>query len=192
MTEQERILVVSKINEKKDYLSSLEEKQQRKEKLEQCKEVKEYLELIKEIIKINKYEVSFGSLENLILNEFINAFTFNGIIKNECDHEILIYDGSYGMLNNNSNNGYNHFYLGKDETCKKFHHNNYVCLECAKTFLIENWENFEKEKIILKNNLDLNAESYIDLYYKLLYNHSVSDARQLVIDEFNKKKIKRK
>ena len=118
--------------------------------------------------------------------EFIWALT--GVKKegiSQCNHDILNYYGSYSLGDTPRVKLEFQVY---DEEDEDFTYNKYKCLECGKLIQVEDWQEFEKEKIVLKNRKEINPFKYQDLYYQLLYNHSVEEAQRMLIEEFNKTK----
>jgi len=194
MTEQERKIVIDRINKNIEKSKLREEKIKRKEELQQCDQVKEYLELLSEIKKLDSELMFLNTEKDMIRLEFI--WGFNSKVKSEgfspCSHDIWIYLGSYGLLLDPQ--GEHDIYYLCEEDDEKFSHNKYFCLECGKTICLENWQQFEKDNLVLKNKDDRNGEKYQQLYYQLLYQYEVSKSRDMVINEFNKNKklIKKK
>lgn len=194
MTEQDRKIIIERIERDLEFQSLREELKRRKEELRQNEAVKEFLEIEKKIKKLNQELRLFKNEEEMIYLEFIWGLTGVKKIDEEfsCEHDIWIYCGSFGSVDNRNE------YPIYDEESEGFVYNKYMCLECRKFILVEDWQNFEKEKFVLKNRRDINSFKYLELYYQLLFDHPVEEARSLVIEEFNKnitiakKKIKQK
>ena len=52
------------------------------------------------------------------------------------------------------------------------------------------YNNFEGSHLILKNRENLDNTDYVYMFYELLYNgYSIENAKQMVIEEFNKKAL---
>lgn len=191
MTEQERLLVVERINKDKNNIELRKEKNNKKEELEQLKEVKEYLETIEEIKELNNKLSLFDTEEKMIDLEFTWAFRSRikaGKIK-PCKHEIWMYKGSY-TTKEDYYSEHDYICLVDDESSKDFEFNEYICLECGKTLKVENWNGFEKDNFVLKNREDIDYEKYINLYYQSLYTNTVSESRKIVVEEFKDNLIK--
>lgn len=193
MTEQYRKIIIDRIEKNLEIQLLKENAEKRKEELKQNEMVKEYLEIEKKIKQLNSKIKLSKNKEQTIYLEFVLALS--GAKKNadfSCEHDIWIYCGSFEVIDNKKE------YRLYDEESDSFAYNKYMCLECRKFILVGNWKKFEKENFVLKNREDINSLKYLSLYYQLLFEHTVNEARDIVISEFNqnliesKKKIKQK
>lgn len=193
MTEEERLLVVERVNNDLELQKIRKQKKERREELKQNEAVREYLKISNEIGKLNKELKFFKSKEEMTELEFICAF--NSKIKNEgflpCNHEIWIYSGSFGLWED-PRWEHDHNFRIFDESDKEFGYNEYICLECGKVIKVEDYEEFEKNNFVLKNRRDMSVTKYQSIYYQLLYTNTVKDSQRMVIDEFNKNLTKKK
>ena len=193
MTESERKIIVKKIENIKTRLKLKEMKKIRKQELEKSREVKEYLLLLQEIDALETELNLFKNETDVINWQFAQALDskFNEKGITSCKHDIWLYEGSYNLWED----PYGEFdkeYITRDETNDNFCYNKYICLECGKEVKEQEWENFEEINLVLKDRDIKNISYYRNLYYQFLYNSSVCKSQQLIINEFNKKKIKRK
>ena len=140
---------------------------------------------MKELNILDNELKNFKTEQDIVKWEMIWAF--NSRIKSEgilpCDHDIWIYRGSFADVTKWYDERIR-ITLVDDEKEDYFIHNEYVCLECGKKIYVKNYEEFEENNFVLKNRDDLNVKKYIDLYYQLLYKHSVNKSKNLVIEEF--------
>jgi len=182
--------IAKKINQKK----SLPAKRSELEELKKDPAVVKYLNLLDEIIKIEGMYKIYNTDEKII------EHVFSSLINEDykCHHEIWLYDGSY-YLSIDDCSEHNYLIEKFDEnlpTVKgdfEFKYNRYICLECGKQVEIKDWENFEKNRFVLKNqNGDICIDDYISLYYQTLYNKSVKEAQETVKTAFEIEKAKSK
>ena len=195
MTEEKRKEIIKKINIEENNNKKLRKKlMAKKEELQELlndTKIKYYLELVKSIKDLEKNKDSFDRpIDNIITYNFLSSF------KEECLHDIWIYDGSYYEdWVDDYYCEHSHIYKCefKYENHEDFIYNIYYCLGCGKQVHIEDWEEFEETHFVLKNRKDENDFKYYqELYYKLLYEMSCEEAKEKVIDEFNKNKEKNK
>lgn len=198
MTEQDRQIVIKRIEEDIENLEIRDRILERKRILEQDEKVREYAAILSEIGILNKKLSHISSKDDAVALEFIWAFKSRIADENisPCHHQIWIYTGSYFER---FYNGIGYFpFRCDDEQNKNFSYNEYACLECGEIIRVSNWEEFEQTHIVLKNSEDIDIEKYMELYYQLLYTHSIEESQSLVTLEFNKnilepkKKIKQK
>lgn len=201
MLEEERKSIISKIQKEIEEKDGLSGKYDELKRLEEDPTIIEYLKLLKDIKRIeediNTYKSPItgtidDSLEKRISFRFRCARHFCS-----CNHEVLIYEGSYYKWVNFENET---DYLREEREDLKsprqeFSYNRYVCLECGKEFKVpkSDLENFESSHIILRTTgyMGSKIEYYQNLYYQMLYNNCDFDyAREVVIDEFNNEKVK--
>jgi len=193
MTEEKRKEIIKKINIEENNNKKLRKKlMAKKEELQELlndTKIKYYLELVKSIKALEKNKDSFDRpIDNVITCNFLSSF------KEECLHDIWIYEGSYYEIWD-SYFEHTHIYQFEHENHEDFIYNIYYCLGCGKQVHIEDWEEFEETHFVLKNRKDNNyfkIRYYQELYYKLLYEMSCEEAKEKVIDEFNKNKEKSK
>jgi len=190
MKENERLEVIKRIKEdierEKDFRSYLA---QLKELL-QDENVKRYLEIKNHIENVRNEQLLFnGSYEKMINLEF--SWAFNSRLKGEdfslCKHDIWVYTGSYARDLSNKKN----YLLSEDENVDNFKYNSYECLECGKKLNCIDWLDFESKNFVLKDRNNLDVANYRKLYYQLLFEHSVSESQEIVIKEFNSRKVKK-
>lgn len=193
MTEEKRKKIIKKINIEENNNKKLRKKlMAKKEELQELlndAKIKYYLELVKSVKDLEKNKDSFDKpIDNVITCNFLSSF------KEKCSHDIWIYEGSYFE-------GWDYDYRCyhpsgtrcNNENHPCFEYNKYYCLGCEKEIQTENWEEFEETHFVLKNRKYKNDFKYYqDLYCKLLYEMSCEDAKEKVIDEFNKNKEKNK
>lgn len=190
MKEIERQEVVRRIQ------NDIQEQDELRKQYEQLQEmaanpaVVKYLQLIEDIESKENHQQFFDSEEKMINLEF--TWAFESRIKGEdmspCYHGVWLYEGSY-YLSIDSRGEHDHEFKTNDENHPEFCYNRYVCLECGKKVETKNWEKFEDDHFVLKNqNADdnLGASYYRNLYYQLLYEHTVETAQQKVIEKFYK------
>lgn len=186
MTEQERRVIVERVNKSLNTLEMKVARLKRVSELEQDAKVSEYLKLLDEL-KILNYQIQYmDTKEEIIRTEFYGLF---GDGKNvnpekeqlECNHEIWIYIGSCCICK--EPNVYEKYV--EDEYEKEFKYNKYVCLECGKVVEEKDWQKFEKENYVLKNRDDLSANKFREMYFKLLLNHTVKEAQAIVVKNFH-------
>ena len=190
MTEQERKIVIKRIEDDLADVELLKSKEKRKEELEQKPEVKEYLENLEQIKKLNDKLNVFNNEEDMIKYEFIWAFQsrIKGKDFSKCPHDIWLYTGSYNLIID-PRGEHNHYNLVFDETAKNFDYNEYCCLECGKTVQEKNWQEFEKNHLVLKNRDYRFGDEYSNKYFKLLYEkNSIEEAQKEIINSFYEKK----
>lgn len=193
MKEEKRKKIIKKINiEEKNNKELRKKLQAKKEELQELlndTKIKYYLELVKSIKDLEKNKDSFDRpIDNIITCNFLSSF------KEECLHDIWICEGSYYEI---WDSYFEHTHIHKCEfkyeNHEDFIYNIYYCLGCGKQVHIEDWEEFEETHFVLKNRKDENDFKYYqELYYKLLYEMSCEEAKEKVIDEFNKNKEKNK
>lgn len=190
MKENERLEVIKRIKEdierEKDFRSYLA---QLKELL-QDENVKSYLEIKNHIENVRNEQLLFnGSYEKMINLEF--SWAFNSRLKGEdfslCKHDIWVYTGSYARDLSNKTS----YLLSEDEHVDNFKYNSYECLECGKKLNCIDWLDFESKNFVLKDRNNLDVFNYRKLYYQLLFEHSVSESQEIVIKEFNSRKVKK-
>lgn len=198
VTEQDRQIVIKRIKEDIENLEIRNKILERKRMLEQDEKVKEYSYIINEILCLDKKLAHITTNEDAVNLEFIWAFKSRIDDKkmSPCNHQIWMYTGSYSEIFYQTIGYYNTPCDNEESEC--FLHNEYICLECGEIIRVSNWEEFEQSHIVLKNMEDIDIEKYMALYYQLLYTHSIEEAQNLIIQEFNKnitepkKKIKQK
>lgn len=198
MTEQDRQIVIKRIEEDIKNLELRKELLKRKKILEQDEKVKEYSYIINEMFNLDKKLSHITSKEDAINLEFIWAFKSRIDDENisPCNHPIWMYTGAYAEIYYD-NVGYYNTPCDNEES-ENFLHNEYICLECGEIIRVSNWEEFEQNHTVLKNIEDIDIEKYMKLYYQLLYTHTIEESQGLIIEEFNKstiepkKKIKQK
>ena len=201
MKEQERLQVIKRIENNIKEKKSLKEKSEQLQKLLNDPKVKEYLELLENIKIIEEKYEQRNSLEDYIEYEFDKIFGCARDIHMDvypCKHDIWIYEGSYHSVWN---------FPGDNDRLTKtlsetsswqylnslFEYNKYICLECHKRVETKEWQNFENLHFVLKNQTeekDLESSYYLKLYYELLYKNNIDDAQKLLIEEFEKNKVK--
>ena len=135
MTEQERKIVIERIDKNRKNIQLLEEKKKAIEELAKNEIIVKYLNLLEEIEILNKKIGSCKNLEQATELEF--NWAFRSRIKNEgitpCSHDVWMYCGSYGMwLEPKWRRG--HEYFIKDEEKKEFSYNKYSCLELQNNY----------------------------------------------------------
>lgn len=199
MNEVVRQRVIEKINKGISDRDSLGSKYELLEEMKKNPEVIKYLEMVAEIKRINDeldfykrlYSVKGDTLENRIDWEF-------SLARESCSHNIWVYGGSYYKYINHKNE--TDFYRDFGENCGSsihpFSYNQYTCLECNKKMIVEDYEKFEREHIVLKNP---NRKKYIDIdyyrgiYYQMLYyNYDLKEAEDLIVKEFNEVELEGK
>lgn len=181
MTEQERLIIVEKIN---SYLQLQNDRKQKKERMEELSKfsiVKEYIDNLSEIQKLNKLLDGQDTKEDAINLSFRQKFN------NKCSHDIWIYMASYSCWYCEIDEQWYESVVS-NEFDDDFIYNCYGCLCCDKTVEVEDWEDFEETHFVLKNYSDTNDRKYTNLYYGLLYNYTDEEAKKEVIKEFNKNK----
>lgn len=186
MIENERKTVVKRINETKEKIKLLNSLKEHKIELEQLVIIREYLNLVDNVLSLEKSLDGINEA-NVVENEFAKSINFQK--RFSCKHDIWLFAGSFTDYTDEQNQ---YLFLLEDELDKNFSFNKYVCLECGEVVKEHNFSTFEENHFVLKNRDDINVATYIKMYYQLLYNHSVCNSQLLIIDEFNKKKIKRK
>lgn len=192
MNDVVRQKVIEKINKGISDRDSLGSKYELLEEMKKNPEVIKYLDLVDDIKRINDeldfykriYGVKGGSLENRIDWEF-------SLERGSCSHNIWVYAGSFYKYINHKNETdfYRDFGENYGNCINPFSYNQYTCLECNKKLIVEDYEEFERKHIVLKNP---NRRNYIDidyyrgLYYQMLYyNYDFKEALELIINEFN-------
>lgn len=187
MNEEQRIKVLRKIEKDLEKENALKEKKKEIEKFLEDEKIREYLKLVNELEQLEKEQKKFSnSKEKMIEYEFaMELEDITGKKITNCQHEIWIYEGSYGYKENYPT-GIKRVY---DEESYKFHCNRYKCLECGKKTenYIWNWRNFEQENFVLKSRNIENVEFYRNLYYKLLFEYPTEEAQEKLIQEFIQK-----
>lgn len=192
MTEQERLAIVDKINEETKILNQFSE---RKHILEQSEVVKEYLDVLEKIDFLDK------KIKNIDLSEAINLEFSRGLKDAEreeklswCEHDIWMYYGSYETFYNDYCSCVEFFNI-PNERDDNFSFNNYICLECGRVIRINDWKDFENNHIVLKSNHSkYNFDCFNDylkyqkIYYELLYSYPVSEANDMIVEEFYKER----
>lgn len=182
------IEVAKQINEKK----SLPAKRSKLEELKKDPTVVKYLNLLEEIKNIEEKYKFYNTDEKII------EHTFEKLICEDykCHHEIWLYEGSYYIRRREQTDD---SYRELDENLPvekgefEFKYNRYICLECGEKVETKDWQNFEKNHFVLKNqNEHINIEDYISLYYQTLYNKSAKESQETVIRAFNIEKAKTK
>ena len=201
MLEEERKSIVSKIQKEIEEKEGLSSKYDELKRLEQDPMIIEYLRLLKDIKRIeediNPYKSPItGTIDDSLEKRI--SFRFRCARHScSCNHEVLIYEGSYYKWVNFENE--TDYLREESEDLKnprqEFAYNRYVCLECGKKFEVpkSDLESFESSHLILRTTGYMGAkiEYYQNLYYQMLYNNcDFSYAREVVIDEFNNEKVK--
>jgi len=202
MTEQERLVIVDKIDEDIKLVELLEQQKEKLKQLEENKIIKEYLALLNQVSILSDKTKEFKSKEDIANLEFSSVLDEEVRRKeiSHCNHDIWMYYGSYGMLFNKIS-CIPCFIDLSIERDNDFYFNKYICLECGKEIQVNDWEEFENNHIILKNYDNThNLEKYLKYrqqYYELLYNYSVNEANDMMVKQFYngrrypKKKIKK-
>lgn len=95
MKELERKRIVEKIKEDIESLQILEKHRKKQEELEKDPIIAQYYDLLSEIKRLEQKTKLFTSLDQTIFWEFTWA-NING--RDDCSHEIWIYEGSYYCL----------------------------------------------------------------------------------------------
>jgi len=189
MREQDRLVVVDRINDDIKQREILATYREELEELKKNSDVCRYLELLDIIEKMANKQCFFDSLARNIYLQFVWAFESrvrtDGI--HPCMHEIWMYDGSY-MVESDYYNEREWEVLVSSEDNKNFDYNRYICLECGKYFNTPNWKEFEETHFVLKNydRASKSISYFRQLYYQLLYTNSVDTAQTMIIDKFNK------
>ena len=182
--------IAKKINEKK----SLSAKMRELEELKKDPAVVKYLNLLEEI-RIIEGKYKFYNTEEKIIE-----YTFKNLINEDykCHHEIWLYKGSC-YLSIDFRCEHDHLVTKLDENLPvkkgdfEFKYNSYVCLECGEQINTKDWQCFENNHFVLKNqNEYINVSDYVSLYYQTLYNKGVKEAQETVIRTFNIDKAKGK
>lgn len=191
MEEYQRQKAIEEATKKIKELEQLNDKYDELEKQKQNPAVKAYLKLLKDISLLEEKYKYIQNEEDIIKDAFFNFFK-----EHECTHPIWMYTSSeYINKEIFSYNDLGGLLVSElSENCETsdtfvFEYNEYVCLECGKRERIKNWERFEQEHFVLKNQYAfINEPYYINLYYQLLYTKSVKEAQKLVIEKFEKNK----
>lgn len=194
MKEKERLEVVKRVNHSMEEFNEIEKCKIELNTLMQDEKVKRYITLKEKILAYARNESLFkGKLENMIHYNF--SWRLCSMSRDQsfepCSHDIWIYTGSYGYWED-PRNEHDCIYLCDDEDSKDFYCNKYQCLECKQEVEIKDWKSFEKNNFVLKDINQHNVEYYRELYYQFLYSNPVEVAKQMLIDEFNKNKVKSK
>ena len=105
---------------------------------------------------------------------------------NNCNHDIYVYIGSYRIETDFPNTSCLREGKLSNESCVNFTYNKYVCLSCGLIIEVSNWEEFEENNIVFKNYKNINVSKYRQLYFELLFNHTVEEANELIINEYIK------
>ena len=185
MKELERKRTVEKIKEDIESLQILEKHRKKQEELEKDPIIAQYYDLLSEIKRLEQKTKLFTSLDQTIFWEFTWA-NING--KDDCSHEIWIYEGSYYCLTDPWGE-HDHYCKCDDESHTDFEYNIYVCLSCEKFAKVNDWQSFEGTHTVLKSRaLDKNPHYYTKMFYQLLYTHSVEEAQRKLIEAFNQDK----
>lgn len=182
--------IAKKINEKK----SLVAKKNELEELKKDPAVVKYLNLLNEIKAIEEKYKYHNTEEKIVDN------VFRKLIEKDfkCSHEIWLYEGSY-YLSIDMLHEHDHWCRKKYENLPVrkgdfvYKHNTYICLECGKKIETKDWENFEKNHLVLKNRDEyIYVYDYISLYYQYLYQMPIKEAQEKIIREFNIENAKSK
>ena len=183
MTEQERLVVVDKINRYLQLQKDRKQKRERVEELSKINIVKEYIDNLSEIQKLNKLLDGQDTKEDAISLSFRQRFN------NKCCHDIWIYMASYSYWYCEIDE---HWYesVVSNEFDDDFDYNCYCCLGCDKTVEVQDWEDFEATHFVLKNYSDTKYDYYKKLYYQLLYTNTVNDAKRIIIEMFKDNLVK--
>lgn len=199
MKEIERQEVVKRI--KKD-IEKIELLMAKCEKLNQLTEnpiVKEYLDLLEDIkcLEEKLEKERMNSVEKATYKGFAKAFQNKGQVQDmqPCKHEIWMYEGSYYLIEDPR--GERDAYIRTNtEEHENFEYNRYMCLECAKSIDTPQWRSFEDSHFVLKNQESkpsfMTVYGYINTYYQLLYNMSIKEAQEKLVEQFNRDKTKKK
>lgn len=190
MKEEERQLIIKKIEKTLQEEEKLNKKYEELKRLLENPEIKKYLALLNDINDIKRKTNRFTTKDELIKYNFI--WSLNGTCKNEklvnCTHDIWLYAGSYYYCED-PHGEHDHYYMTEDETDILFSHNEYFCLECGKIIETKNWKEFEETHYVLKNPnyyySEVPCEYYQNIYYQLLFENSVSVSREIIINIFN-------
>jgi len=193
MTEENRQEVINRIQNEINEKNSLPEKYKDLEEMANNPIIIKYLQLIDEITRIEKDIERYRSPINDELNDSIEERIKHWfrVYRFSCNHKVWLYNGSYYKYTNFKNEEDYMRYNQEDlsNNTYKFSYNKYVCLECREEIKISksDWEQFENTHLVLKRNDYIDISYYQNLYYQLLYsNYKFSDAKQIIIDEFNK------
>jgi len=193
MTEQERLFIIGKINDKLRLVELLNLQKEKLKELEKSKKEKMYSKLLNQVTMLIEKTSGLKSMEDIVSFEFSGVLTDENRVRDfsRCNHDIWMYYGSYGMLFNSFSCN-PRFIDVKNEWDNNFSFNKYICLECGEVIKSSDWKYFEKENIVLKNESEsfdmchCNFLKYQQLYYKLLYNYSIEEANDLIVKEFYK------
>ena len=192
MKEEERLVVVKRVDDDVNGDEIMNGKLEELTLLEKDEKVLKYLQLKKEVNDIkNKQKIFMNDKRKMIEWEFDWAFhrRINSSDFSDCQHSIWIYEGSY-LEDYGDRFSKEDEYCCYDENDKDFSYNKYVCLECDKTVRIKDYKSFEEKNLVLKNRDDNNIELYRWIYYQELYNSTVEEAQAYVISEFYKNMAK--
>ena len=193
MKEYQRQMAIEQIAKDIEERRSLVVKKNELEELKKDPKVAQYLELVKEIEKITqKYKVYKTEKE-------IIEYGFRRIINTDfrCHHEIWLYGGSYYLSIDTFRHEHDYWCKKLDENEPtvegefEFRHNKYICLECGKRIETKDWESFEKNHFVLKDqNTNVDVKDYISQYYQYLYTMTSEEAQEKIIQAFNIEKAK--
>lgn len=168
------------------------------------KEVQRWLKLKNKIEEIEKYQKElrcyYGEERDVIENIIFGTMS-SAIEESKCEHETWLYVGSYHnetpLLTVIRSSKYREYVRGKNENetkngIKVFSYNKYMCVECGMEVRTHDWERFEREHQVLKNQeYYINDEYYRRMFCMLLYQgYSIEEARNMVEEEFNNNKEK--
>lgn len=175
MTEQERQEAVDKIKK------HLKEKKDFKEKLEKLKKMTNSMGVSGKHLTEIQREYDIAS-KLYIRRCFLLAEN-----KTPCSHDIWIYSGSYALAHGTINPIFN--INGENSDCFTF--NKYICLDCLKYVNVSAWQEFEKTHFVLRNpnGTLINFEKYQDIYFELLQNYSLDEARKIFVQKMNNGEI---
>lgn len=205
MIEKDREIVASRINDKigkeKCEQERLKQQYQKLEELKSDPSVIQYLQLLSDLQQVEdrkerlpKHQVS---LDETIRLEFLWAFGCQSSFQDKkkgitrCEHEIWLYSRPVYVDPEPYSRCLIPFTREKQTSCYyPTQYYEYVCLECGKSVQVFNREEFENTHFVLGHSQErisgTDVEKYQNLYYLLLYEHTVTEARQGVIEQFNK------
>ena len=155
MKEVERLQVVSRIKRNIFNMNAIKKTNSKIKKLTKDEKVAEYIKLKEELELLKDRQRMFTKSDKRIIeSEFAISFQTQ-----ECNHEIWIYTGSYKIAYD-SKSKYGYSLICDNEDSEDFKYNKYVCLECGREVIIENWQDFENSNHVLKNRNDIDVHKY--------------------------------
>lgn len=194
MKEKERLEVVKRVKHSMEEFNEIEKCKIELNALMQDEKVKRYITLKEKILAYAHNENLFkGKLENMIHYNF--TWGLRSIIRDQsfgpCSHDIWICTGSHAV-EDDPRAEHDFKWICEDEEDVHFSYNEYECLECGEKIESRKWKKFENKHFVLKDRNQRNVEYYRNLYYQLLYTNPADISQQMIIDEFNKTKVKYK